>query len=521
MPDEVKIPVRTPGAAQARQELSGVAAAEQKVGHAGRRAGKETKEGADQAKRGLGEMGGAVDDVGRRFGLNLAALMNWKLAAVAAVAAVVEGVRRALRTMREFNREMRGAYREFVELTRQPQTGALAQLRGEQAGETVKWMHQMAQEYTIAPTEAREAAFIVESGLQELGPEGMKGLQADIFQAMRGYRAPGEAMGTLAIAARQAGLAYTRPQFQRFFAKSARAAETSKVTLGVVADIASQLLPAAVAAGIDPDYFLSMIAAMSFRIPEPGRLRTAVEQFIRAAGVPSEPLAGYAQQLGRPPTAAETMEFQGRLISEATRRGGPQGRTAMAAQLGVPAEIAQVYAAAFDPEVQRMLHERQRALGGVTWKDTVAARYQQVRGTPESREYASRMGAKLAEQQAGGTQAAATEIENWAKGEAARRMAAGEDISGVWESIAGKGAAAERLTQERMGEMLWEISQRKDVGGDVQRQARRLAFEMRLGADASVEARAGALIQINYIGGSHTHGVYKDPAGRPVERMAP
>ena len=61
MPDEVKIPVRTPGAAQAKQALSGVAAAEQKVGQAGRRAGKEASQGSRQAKEALQEQGGAVD----------------------------------------------------------------------------------------------------------------------------------------------------------------------------------------------------------------------------------------------------------------------------------------------------------------------------------------------------------------------------------------------------------------------------------------------------------------------------
>lgn len=60
MPDDVKIPVGTPGAKRARKDLEGVAAAEQKVGRAGKRAGREAAEGAEQAEGKLARWAGAL-----------------------------------------------------------------------------------------------------------------------------------------------------------------------------------------------------------------------------------------------------------------------------------------------------------------------------------------------------------------------------------------------------------------------------------------------------------------------------
>ena len=56
MPDDIKIPVTTPGARQAKQALRGVADAEKQIGQAGKQGGREAAEGLDRAERGAGRL---------------------------------------------------------------------------------------------------------------------------------------------------------------------------------------------------------------------------------------------------------------------------------------------------------------------------------------------------------------------------------------------------------------------------------------------------------------------------------
>ncbi len=400
MADELKIRVGVDGAQRAQSDLKGVSRAEQDVGATAKKAGKdaagakrEAAAAGKQVKRSAEDGREAIDKLGGSIGLNVRALTNWRLGIAAALMAIIELFRRSMKEMTDFRKSLRDTYREFVDLSQQPGTVQLAQLRGASEADTALWAVRQAKEYGIAPEAAREAAFAIESGI---APEAVGGraalgqIERAAFTTMRAYGASGGTLASLAIAGLEARQARTPQEFRAFFAKVGAYAGKSKVSMEELAQISSELLPAAISAGIDPDYFLAMAAAMSFRMPA-ARVRTSIERLIRAAGTPSEPLEQYATAMGKQASemsAQDIWAFQSQFISQASQRG-PQAAMQAAEALGLTAEIQQVFTSAFDPRVLQRMKGIMGAGRAAKWSG-VQGRFAGVTGTPEALEKAAR-----------------------------------------------------------------------------------------------------------------------------------
>jgi len=426
---DINIKIKAPGAKQAAADIKGTAGAERQLGADAKKAGK-----------GIGKANEAVDGLTRGLGVNKSVFTNWKVGLAAGIAAVAAGLKESYDYVRRIHKEMRDAYREFVDLSRQAGTSQLAQIRGESEAATVKWMYKTGRKYSIAPEEARTAAFEMESGL---GPDQVGGrkafgqIQDTMFTSMRAFGTSGRTGAGLAIAAYESGQAKTPEEFKRFYAKAGLAAGKSRLSLESLGGILSTLLPLAVKAGIPADYFMAQAAAMSFRIGEPSRLRTALERMIRAAGTKGDALEQYAEKAGRKVadlSAVEVMEFQSRQIAGAMTRGGPQAGMAMAESLGLSPELAQVYGAAFDPEVQARMKGLRGQIGGAAWGG-VSDRYAGVRQTPEAAAYSARLAKQQARQEASRKQALMAIVEDLSVGEVARMRGLDQDIPGVLEDM--------------------------------------------------------------------------------------
>ncbi len=580
MPDDVKIPVGAPGARKAARDLRGVAAAQRQVGQAGGAAGKKLAGGYERAQgrlnrlnkrvkelrwnmqragggtdaqrlklrrmsdtaarlgkrlKRVGEDGsGALNKLGQAAGVNTSLFANWQLAAVAAGAAVVAMVMRAREAMKELRREMRQWYREFVDLSRQPMTGALARIRGATEADTVGWMHRTGRKYSIAPEEARDMAFEMESGLdpaQVGGKAAFEDIQDAGYKFMRAEKASGGTASGLAIAAFEAGIATRPADFKRFYAKVSAYAGKSKVSPEQIGQIAAELLPAAVAAGISEDQFLAMASAMSFRIKRPDLLRTTLERMIRAAGTNSEGLSRAAEATGRKlgqMSAVEIMELQSDIISGAMRDRGVQGAMAAAEQLKLPAELAQIYPKAFDPAVRRRMRGLLAIGSAATWEGTVGSRYREVRGSTESQEYSSRLGKQQAKQRAGQENALFAVLENRAEAKVTEMMGAGENIPGVWEAgPRGKEKAIRKYILDYLYEAVARIDPEslpddqarrewRDASGDITT-AGILGYRSSGAGEERVQSAARFAQRYGdvYQGGTHYHiNDGRDPAGQ-------
>jgi len=384
MPDELKIPIRTPGADQAKRDLKEIAAGEKAVGQAAGEAGKKTSAAAGETQQ-------ALDKTHRKAAQGKTSFSEWGKAGIAATVAITAAVMKLLGRIQAVNDRLRATYSEFVGLTQQSETIALAQIRGKSERATVNWMLGTGQRYGLKPEEVRGAAFGIESGLkpEQVGGEGALGeIETAAFKTMRAGGASGKTAAGLAIAAYESGMAKTPAGFRSFYAKATTYAGESRMNLQDLGSILSRLLPMAVKAGIDPDYFMSMASAMSYRIEDPSRLATALEQIIRAAGKKSKALEAFAKRGGRTTadlSARDVMEFQSGFISKALQTGGPQGAEAAAETLGLSSELAGVYGAAFDATVQARMGMLQGKGQAAQWGPVVGRRYAQVSATPEAR----------------------------------------------------------------------------------------------------------------------------------------
>lgn len=528
MPDDVKIRVTAPGAQKADRDIRKVAKAEEDLGRKGKKAGKDVKKGTAEAGEGF-------DELGRSMGVNVGAFKSWKLAAVGAFVAVLATAKSVINRIQEVNRELAGFYQRYVDITQQPGTIQLAQIRGETEKKTALWMLAKQRQFGIPATSAREAAFTIESGLeaQAVGGVAARSEITDIaLKTARATGATGRTVGDLAIAAFEAGQAKRPAEFRQFFAKAASYAAGSKVSLEELGGIAARLLPMAVSVGIDPDYFMAQAAAMSFRIPSPSRLATALEQLIRAAGTKGPALEAEAARTGRKVaemSGREVMEMQSRLLAAAAKRG-PQAIAAMAEQLGLAAEIGTVYVRAFDPKVQaRMAGMRARA-GAATYQEVIAGRFAGIMARPEARYQRARYG-KQEQEMLRAVSGEAFEAEWMAHEEMiAAQMAAGEGGYEAWEAIGGlegrKRALFARYTLALLRQIAATEEYAPEMRGAAGRQAEAIGeagfgvgWQMfGLGRGRYVEAHR--LIQESGIrffeGGTHYHtGDKQNPAGRP------
>ena len=531
MSEDVKINVSAPGAKQAAGDLQNVARAEGQVGRSGRKAGKDVKQGAGEGRAALDQLGGAV-------GVNTSMFLSLKTAAAGAAAALVAVFLKALQAARDMRREWRQTYREFAKQAAEPGTRQLAQIRDADEAATAKWVWQQARAHGLRPEDVRSGAFEIESGFA--GPEAMRAIggkagvaeiEQDAFRLMRTSGASGRAVSGLAIAGYEAGVARTPEGMRQFFARAQTYAASSRVSLEQLADVAGQLLPAAVKAGISEAQFMSMAAAMSFRLKDPGRLRTAIEQMIRAAGTGSGRLDAEAAAIGRVAaemSAVERMALQADVIAAAKAAGGLEGGAAAATELGIPPELAQTYASAYDAQVRARMGGLQAAGGRATWQRAVADRYARVAGTKVAAVQRTAMDVKLAEQEAGESQAMLTIIENEARAAVNRMMAGDEDIPGVLEDApGGKERAVRRLTALALEERVRAIMGAPSLPAGVREEAWRHRLEIsahggeyqRWGFGEGDIMRAGQFVQRvehQYNGGNqYINADKRDPAGRP------
>jgi len=384
MTDELRIPISTPGAAAAKKNLAAIAAGERDVGRAAETSGRKAA-GAGQAAA------GGMDAAEKKTRKAKRAMDDWGNAGKVAAGAVIAAFTKVVARMQEVNARLRDTYREFVGLTQQAETIALAQVRGASERKTALWLETQGQRFGLAPENVRGAAFGIESGLKpgQVGGQAALGqIETAAFQTMRAFGAGGKTMSSLTIAGYEAGLAKTPEQFRQFYAKAGAYAGGSAMTMQDLGGIMGRLLPLAVKAGIDPDYFMAQAAAMSYRIAEPGALGTALMQLIRAAGKKSKPLQQFAAGQGRAMgdlSAREIMEFQSEFVSRGLAKGGPVGGEEAATQLELPPELGQVYGAAFDPAVQARMGGLMQAGRGARWGPVVGQRFRGMMGTAEAR----------------------------------------------------------------------------------------------------------------------------------------
>jgi len=507
--DELKIRVTGPGARRTEGDLRKVAEGEKAVGRAGKQAGKDVKDGADKGKEGL-------EDLGSAAGVNVRAFMNWKIGAGLAIAAVIGMIKRAEERLREFSERMAQTYRQYVDLTRQAQTVNLAGIRGETPTATVAWMRRKAAQYGIAPEAARGAAFEIESAL----PKALwQPTEEAGFQAMAVKGATGATMAGLAIAGYGAGVARTPQAMRAFFARASQAADTSRVSIEQLGQLASRYLPAAVKAGIDPDYFLAQVGAMSMREPRPDRLGTAIEQMIRAAGQTSPPLEAFAAESGRTAaqlSAAETMEFQGRYLAGAMKGGGPQAAAAAAEALGIAPEIGSVYARLFGPGEQERMRATMPAIGAATWAGGIDKAFRGLATTPEFGEFTARTAAETAGFEAARTQSGLAIAYQVAAARYQRRYRGGLDLP---VGISPK-QMTERLTTVVIAEALDAMIAAGGMPEDVARQAELIEFRLgdrggELIAPTRRRYTAAAQFIINHGGTQYITADKRDPAGKP------
>jgi len=525
MSDDVKIPVSTPGAKEAGAELKNLAGGLREVGQASKVASQD----ASHATKSIGD---DAHKAAAKVKEGAKSWDEWRTGGLAAAAAIGAAIRRVIANMAEASERIRQDYQSFVGLTQQNDTRALAQIRGASEAKTASWMMKQSAAYGIAPEEARTAAFQIESGFQPEqvgGKAALASMEQMAFQTMRATGAGGQTVAGLQIAAYESGLAKTPAQFGAFLAKSTAYAGASRMTLQDFGGIMSRLLPMAVNVGIDPDEFQSMAAAMSFRISDPGRLATSLEQLIRAAGAGP---AGMA--------ASEVMAFQSQKISAAMQAGGPQGAKAAAEALGIAPELAQVYGVAFDPTVRARMGTLRAGAAGATFKDVIAGRFYQSLDTPEGRTSRAAFEKKFQESrravgeedyQSALAEAAAGQRESEANREGGMMAGAREAVftpdqlarRALHQSQEAQlemliGVSADPAVRSRAQALLSGISARplmQGITGVGQRDA-----EIDAAAFLAEQRGGGGGPTFNFSGGTHYHtGSKSDPAGKPRPAM--
>ena len=272
--------------------------------------------------------------------------------------------------------------------------------------------------------------------------------------------------------------------------------------------------------------FLSLAAALSFRIKEPGAIRTAIRQMVAAASRGSARLNAEAAAIGRRAgdmSVIERMALQSSVIAGAKAEGGIEAGAATAAALSVSPEQAAVYASAFDASIR----EKMQALAGVsraaTFQRDVMGRYTTVMGTPLAAAQKTAMDVTVAKQEAAETVRMHTIFENEAKARRHRMMAAGEDIPGVLESVLPEDAAVRRMVGIRVADILEGMAADEDLPEEARAAVRsHLARGGAFGRGAglrtgiSVSESAGFLqLIVNNHGVQYQNYDKRDPAGRP------
>lgn len=421
MADEVKIPVSVPGAKQAAQDLRGVADAEHKVGTAG-------SEGGKKAADGMREADSAASELGSRLGINTRVFASWKTAAVAAAAAVAGAIAKTIARIQEVNEGLKLAAQQAAMETGTAGTRALANVRGQSQSQTLLSTYQQATQFDVTRETAETASFAIESGIQASdvgGTAGILAIESAALETAAISGAGGGTVGGLALTAREAMGASRPEEFKQFFAKSLAYAKSSRVSLEELGGILNETLPLAVKAGIDPDKFMAMAAAMSFRIKQPQMVRTALRQMIAATTRPSAGLSSLASKAGQDlsaMSAAEIMDVQSSLLEQAALKG-PQEIGKVVEALGLPVEIGQVYMQTTDAASKLRQGQLLAAGRSATYESTIATDFSRLMHDPLSRYRRAQISKQMETIKRGmgvaGLEAATTEAEAFIESQAA------------------------------------------------------------------------------------------------------
>jgi len=543
--DGIDIRVTTPGADESQRKLQGVANAQQQVGRKGRRAGQDLTK-ANRASK------ASIDELGQALGVNTRLFKDWRMAGVAAVTAIAAGVAKLFQQISAYNAELSRAVEKAANQTGQAGVRSLANIRGSTQTEALLSTYQQAVDLDISRATAEQMSFAIESGLSPSDVGGAAGIReiekaAGMTAAISG--ASGSTVGGLALTAREA-LGASRPaEFKSFFAKALTYAKSSRVSLEELGGVLNETLPLAVKAGIDPDRFMAMAASMSFRIKEPTMVRTALRQMIAATTRPSDALGKMATEAGRnlsAMSASDIMALQGSMLAQAAVHG-PQAIGRAVEAMGLPVEIGQVYMQTTDRAAAVRQGSLMRAGRSATFAGAIGSEHQALMNDALSKYRRAQTAREMNKLKTGLTvkesEAAIKEAQAFLEGavstsgEAVRskilgtsggkaRSIAVQTTRDQLEMIAAGGNYPDDLRKRAQeaanalggaGQVFYEstgLGERQDLeqGATIVREAEIYTHEL-------IRSRRSG---DTYNGGTHFHNNDKhDPAGEPVQRMAP
>ena len=354
--------------------------------------GKKGKQATTEVDDKTKELAQDLDGITGQLGFNATAFLNWKTGAVAAVGLVAAGVSKLIANIKELDRKLSATYEQYVDFAEDPRTRAMAKLRGTTPEREALWAKRKGAEFLLPAATVRDVAYEIESALPRMDPLERMRVIEDAYRAARVTGAGADIAG-LVSAAKQSGLAKSAQDYRQFLALAAKTAEASKANLQQFGSILAKKLPLAVKAGIDPYYFASFAAAMSFRYtPETiGELETDIDRLIRGAG-----RVGSAGLPAGVTTATQIIEYQAREISKAYTTGGPQAGLRRAEALGLEPRMATMIGGRLGPEIfaeRELLEPELRGVraGDVAkilreWEATRAGRFVRARAEKEQAE---------------------------------------------------------------------------------------------------------------------------------------
>ena len=335
MADDVKIPISTPGAKGALEDLRKVAAAEKEVGAAAESSGKQAKAGGGMAADAMAHLGKEADHV-----------MD-SLKGMALGFAGLEGAKQGLEMLVALHEKLARTAEEAA----QAMTGvlSLSSLAG-QRKEVVEKVHGMAVKAGRPLSQMAGAYQAIQSGTAGMDESKRTGLlnQVAMLSQLEPSASPEALAGTLAeLSMQQPNLS---PNQVGNLMSTMR--EQAGGTLGDVGAVLPNLGGMAAASGADLPTVLGMFSVASRRSGGMGRAGSGVSHVLASLMNPRGP-AGAALASAGMPTGGS---LQGRLAWLAAHQGqlppevemalgGPRGVAAVAAIAGNPEELSRTTAA--------------------------------------------------------------------------------------------------------------------------------------------------------------------------------
>jgi|GEM_PF-5606148 len=321
---------------------------------------------ANKTRKGFKKTSGATNELASRLGISTRAFTSWGAAGVAATGAIGAAVLKLMKRMKEVNDEVDQMSRTAAEQVGGSGTRALADIRGTSQEAALMSTYRSAVKYDVSRETAEQAAFTIESGLKAKDVGGQDNLNRIKGMALKTSSltgAGGDTTGRLVLTAREALGATDPKEFANFMAKARTYAQQSMVTLEEYGGILNEILPEAIKRGIDVDQAMGQIAAMSFRVKDPRKVKTAYRQMMRGTQKNSTTMRKVAKAAGMDVSSmgsTQLMELQGKMLADAASEG-PQALGKLIKQLKLPEEIATTYLATTDPASAARLAELKKA----------------------------------------------------------------------------------------------------------------------------------------------------------------